>query len=140
MGGKYDIYTILVDSVKHSLSIWDSVKGTKRCFCYLLDPELEGVWYRRYTCVSCPRCLELDFLNCTNKDAGIWNFKPFEIQSGIFYKLLDPIFGQAQMTQWTEKSKEAKAKRKKKSQDVKRLIFSYLRCIMLEKLLVLMCS
>ena len=115
-----------------SLSIWDSVKGTKRCFCYLLDPELEGVWYRRYTCVSCPRCLELDFLNCTNEGAGVWNFKPFEIQSGILYKLFDPVFGVAQMTQWFGKSKEAKAKRKKKSLEVKRLIVSYLRCIILE--------
>ena len=64
-------------------------------FCYLLDFGLEGVWYRRYTCVSRLRCLELDFLNCANEGAGVWNFKPFEIQSGILYKLFDPVFGVA---------------------------------------------
>ena len=45
--------TVYVDSVEHSPSIWDSVKGTKNCFCFLQDPEKEGVWYRRYSCFSC---------------------------------------------------------------------------------------
>ena len=71
-------------------------------------------------------------IDCNNKDAGVWNFKPFEIQAGIIYKLFDPIFGQAQMTQWSGRSKEAKAQRKKKSLEVKRLIISYLRYIILE--------
>ena len=71
-------------------------------------------------------------MNCTNQGAGEWNFKPFEIQSGILYKLFNPVFGVAQMTQWFGKSKEAKAQRKKKSLKVKRLIVSYLRCIILE--------
>ena len=124
-------HTILVESVKHSLSIWDSVKGTKRCFCFLLDPSEEGVWYRRYSCVSCPACLELDFLNCTNEYNGEWKFKKFEIQAAILYKLLDPAFGAAQMIQWNGKSKDAKATRKQKSQLIKRHIpvVSYLRCI-----------
>ena len=56
--------------------------------------------FTKFTCVSCPRCLELDFLNCANEGAGVWNFKPFEIQSGILYKLFDPVFGVAQLTQW----------------------------------------
>ena len=80
-------HTILVDSVKHNLSIWNYVKGTKRFFCYLLDPQLEDLWYRRYTCVSCARCLELYFLNCTHEGSGEWKFKRFEIQSGILYSV-----------------------------------------------------
>ena len=28
----------------------------------------------------------------SNEGAGVWNFKPFEIQSGILYKLFDPVF------------------------------------------------
>ena len=59
-------HTVFVDSVEHSLSVWDSVKGTKKCFCFLLDPEKEGVWYRRYSCFSCSKCKELEFLDCTN--------------------------------------------------------------------------
>ena len=43
-------HTILVDSVKHSLSIWNSVKGTKRCFCYLLDPERRRVVQALHLC------------------------------------------------------------------------------------------
>ena len=54
--------------------------------------------FTKFTCVSCPRCLELDFLNCANERAGVWNFKPFEIQSGNLYKLFDPVFGVAQVT------------------------------------------
>ena len=114
-------HTILVDSVKHSLSIWDSVKRTKRCFCYLLDPELEGVWYRRCTFVSCPRYLEFDFLNCANEGTGVWNFKPFEIQSEILYivyKLFDPVFGVAQMNPWFGKLKKGKNTAKEKSLEV----------------------
>ena len=117
-------HTILIESVKHSLSIWDSVKGTKRCFCFLLDPSKEGVWYRRYTCVSCPSCLELDFLNCTDKSIGEWKFKNFEIQAAIIYELFDPVFGVAQMNQWEGKSSDAKAEWKKKSQTIKKLIVS----------------
>ena len=62
--------TVYVDSVEHSLSIWDSVKGTKKCFCFLLDPEKEGVWYRRYSCFSCSECRQMEFLKCTNVYAG----------------------------------------------------------------------
>ena len=105
----------------------------KDVFVICLIPN-EGVWYRRYTCVSCHRCLELDF-KLRWWRGWVWNFKPFEIQSGILYKLFDPVFGVAQMTQWFGKSKEAKAKRKKKSLEVKRLIVSYLRCIILEWIL-----
>ena len=83
----------------------------------------------RYSCVSCPSCIELDFLNCTNKYNGAWNFKRFEIQATILYKLLDPLFGVVKMVQWNGKSKDAKATRKQNSQIIKRLIVSYLRCI-----------
>ena len=86
-------HTVFVDSVEHSLSVWDSVKGTKKCFCFLLDPEKEGVWYRRYSCFSCSKCKELEFLDCTNKSAGKWAFKKFKIQSSILFKLFDPILG-----------------------------------------------
>ena len=53
-----------------------------------------------------------------------------------FYKLFDPVFGEAQMVQWNGKSKETKALRKKKSLHIKRLIVSHLRCIILKWLLV----
>ena len=52
------------------------------------------------------------------------------------YKLFDSVFGEAQMVQWNGKSKETKALRKKKSLHIKRLIVSYLRCIILKLLLV----
>ena len=107
-------------------------KGTKRCFYFLLDPSEEGVWYRRYTCVSCPSCIELDFLNCTDKSKGEWKFKKSEIQPTILYKLFDPLFGVAQMAQWKGKSKDAQTQRKQKSQTIKKLIVSHLRCIILD--------
>ena len=62
---------------------------------------------------------------------GILSLLKFN-HAGILYNLFDPVFGVTQMTQWFGKSKEAKAKRKKKSLEVKRLIVSYLRCIILE--------
>ena len=119
-------HTVFVESVQHTLSIFDSVKGTKRCFCFLLDPEREGVWYRRYSCISCPKCKELDFLNCTNEYKGNWQFQPFYIQSSILYKLLDPYFGPKTMVQRSGNSKKSKAQRQKKSKDVKKLILAYL--------------
>ena len=64
--------TVYVDSVEHSLSIWDSVKGTKKCFCFLLDPEKEGIWYLRYSCFSSSECRQIEFLKCTNVYAGKW--------------------------------------------------------------------
>ena len=79
-------------------------------------------------------------MNCTNQGAGEWNFKPFEIQSGILYKLFDLVFGVAQMTQCSGKSKEAKAQRKKKSLEVKRLIISYLRCIPDIRMILIVCA
>ena len=122
-------HTVFVDSVEHSLSVWDSVKGSKKCFCFLLDPEKEGVWYRRYSCFSCSKCKQLEFLNCTNKSAGKWSFKKFEIQSSILFKLFDPIFGESQMIHWRGKSKDAKKMRAQKSKAIKKLIVAYLRSI-----------
>ena len=72
------------------------------------------------------------------KGLGVGISSPLKFNQESFtlvYKLFDPVFGVAQMTQWFGKSKEAKAKRKKKSLEVKRLIVSYLRCIILELIL-----
>ena len=121
--------TVYVDSVEHSPSIWDSVKGTKNCFCFLQDPEKEGVWYRRYSCFSCSECRQIEFLKCTNLYAGKWLFKKFEIQSSILFKLFDHNFGEERMVQWKGKSKDAKKMRSKKSKHIKKLIVSYLRSI-----------
>ena len=79
-------------------------------------------------------------MNYTNQGAGEWNFKPFEIQTAILYKLFDAVFGVAQMTQWSGKSKAAKAQRKKKSLEVKRLIISYLRCIPDIRMILIVCA
>ena len=117
----YKRRTVYVDSVEHSLSIWDSVKGTKKCFCFLLDPKKEGVWYRRYSCFSCSECRQIEFLKCTNVYAGKWLFKKFEVQSSILFKLFDHNFGEERMVQWKGKSKDAKM-RSKKSKDIKKLI------------------
>ena len=38
----------------------------------------DGVYYRRYSCVSCAKCKAFDFLNCLRKDVcGEWMFEKF---------------------------------------------------------------
>ena len=83
--------TVFVDSVEHSLSVWDSVKGTKNAFDISLirkrrvfgigDIAAFLVWNTRR-------------LNSwtANKSAGNWAFKKFEIQSSILFKLFWPYF------------------------------------------------
>ena len=90
-------------------------------FCFLLDPEKEGVWYRRYSCFSCSECRQIEFLKCTNVYAGKWLFKKFEVQSSILVKLFDHNVGEERMVQWKGKSKDAKMSYKK-SKDIKKLI------------------
>ena len=47
--GLHKRYTIEVESVEHHINIWNSIPGTKKSFCYFLDPLMKGIWYRRYT-------------------------------------------------------------------------------------------
>ena len=101
----------------------------KKCFCFLLDPEKDGVWYRRYSCFSCSKCKELEFLDCTNKSAGKWAFKKFEIQSSILFKLFDTIFGESQMTHWKCKSKYAKEMRFRKRKAIRSLLLLILEVL-----------
>ena len=86
------------------------------------------MWYRRYSCFSCSKCKELEFLDCTNKSAGKWAFKKFEIQSSILFKLFDTILGESQMIHWKSES-NAKEMRSQKSKAIKKLIVAYLRSI-----------
>ena len=110
-----------------SSTLWAS--GTlwrerKDVFVICLIPN-EGVWYRRYTCVSCHRCLELDFKLRWWRGWGLefqalWNSirNPLQaIWSSVWSSINDST---------ALKIKRRKAQRKKKSLEVKRLIVSYL--------------
>ena len=66
-------------------------------------------------------------MDCTNKSAGKWAFKKFEIQSSILFKLFDPIFGESQMIHWRGKSKDVKEMRFQKSKATKKLTVAYVR-------------
>ena len=59
-------------------------------------------------------------------------FVAFLTKSTVDLLGAEMFFGEAQIVQWNEKSKEAKAQQKKKSLEIKRLIVSYLRCIILK--------
>ena len=59
-------------------------------------------------------------------------FVAFLTKSTVDLLGAEMFFGEAQIVQWNEKSKEAKAQQKKKSLEIKRLTVSYLLCIILK--------
>ena len=52
----------LLSLLKHELTPWESLEGTKRNYCFLLVPGKDGVKYRRYVCLFCSNCRDLKFL------------------------------------------------------------------------------
>ena len=59
-------------SVVHTLSEYESIKGVRSHYCYLIMPNSPFIWFRRYTCTTCVKCKALDFLNCINERCGKW--------------------------------------------------------------------
>ena len=64
--------TFVTLSVVHVLSEYESIKGVRSHYCYLILPNSPFIWFRRYTCTTCAKCREMDFLDCTNKRCGTW--------------------------------------------------------------------
>ena len=62
----------MTPSVVHNLSDYQSIKGVRSHYCYLIIPNSPFIWFRRYTCTTCNKCKALDFLNCVNKRCGKW--------------------------------------------------------------------
>ena len=54
--------TIDTPPVKHELTPWKSLEGTKINYWFLLVPDKDGVKYRRYVCLFCSNCRDLKFL------------------------------------------------------------------------------
>ena len=114
-------HTVFVDSVEHSLSVWDSVKGIKNAFDISLirKRRVFGIGDIAVFLVRNTRRLNSW---TANKSAGNWAFKKFEIQSSILFKLFDPIFGKSQMIQWRDMHSQ-------KSKTIKNLIVAYFKSI-----------
>ena len=64
--------TLVTSPVEHFLSPYESIKGVRSHYCYYIIPNSDVIYMRRYTCVSCKFCKELEFLKCTNKGCGSW--------------------------------------------------------------------
>ena len=79
--------------VEHIHSRYESILRTKKSYAFLLVPRTGGVWYRRYICLSCTSCRQLDFVKCTNTYCGKWTFCSFDVNSHTMKKLLVPYFG-----------------------------------------------
>ena len=62
--------TFVTPSAVHTLSEYQSIKGVRSHYCYLIIPNSPFIWFCRYTCTSCVKCKALDFLNCINERCG----------------------------------------------------------------------
>ena len=56
---------------------------TRKNYCYFAssDPDEKGLWYRKYSCVTCDLCRTGDWKNiknCSNTICGKWRYIPFE--------------------------------------------------------------
>ena len=47
-------------------------------FLILIIPGKRGVYCRRYICLSCDECRNLDFFNCSTEYCGPWKFHVFD--------------------------------------------------------------
>ena len=79
--------TIVTPGVEHNLSRFDSIVNTKKSYCYLAIPGVNGIYYRRYLCMSCEKCKLLKFLECTNEYCGPWKFHAFNVNQKTLEKL-----------------------------------------------------
>ena len=57
---------MLTPSIDHKLSAFKSIKGVRSHYCYLVQPDTDEIYFRRYTCTSCIKCKKLEFLKCVN--------------------------------------------------------------------------
>ena len=69
--------TYVTEPVIHTLSKFKSLPGTTKSFSFFLDPNKSGISYRRGFCISCDSCKDLDFLKCSDKSKGTWNYSEF---------------------------------------------------------------
>jgi hypothetical protein len=53
-----------------------------------------GVYYKRYLCLSCSYCRNLEFLKCTNIYCGKWQFFSFDLKLICITRLFTPYFGE----------------------------------------------
>ena len=72
--------TIVTPSVEHVLSEYKSLKGMRENYCYLIQPNCPWVYFRRYTCTTCMKCKDLDFLHCVNPSRGRWKKTKIELK------------------------------------------------------------
>ena len=71
--------TLVTTSVVHKRSIWKSLDGTRRHYCYLFLPNKKGfVYQRRYPCCRCDFCKDQKFLQCPDEYCGQWT-QPIKI-------------------------------------------------------------
>ena len=85
--------TFVTPGVNHFTSRYDSIKGTRKHYCYLLLPGKNGVYYRRYVCLSCHQCKNLNFLKCINSNCGTWKYQKFTLNQSTLKSLFKPYFG-----------------------------------------------
>ena len=73
------------------------IVNTKKSYCYLAIPGVNGIYYRRYLFLSCEKCKLLKFLECTNEYCGPWKFHAFNVNQKTLEKLfqesIDPLLG-----------------------------------------------
>ena len=72
--------TIVTPSIDHIFSEYKSLKGMRENYCYLIQPNCHWVYFRRYTCTTCFKCKDLDFLNCVNPSRGAWKKTKIEFK------------------------------------------------------------
>ena len=104
--------TIVTPPVEHTLSEYNSVPGSSVQYCYIIKPNRDDCWYRRYSCVSCAKCKALQFVKpgkpvCDNVYCG--EFKPLRFKRKSQNAL------KKQRLQAQKKQKELKKKLKRKA-------------------------
>ena len=72
--------TIVTPSLEHVLSEYKSLKGMRGNYCYLIQPNCSWGYFHRYTCTTCMKCKDLDFLHCVNPSRGRWKKTKIELK------------------------------------------------------------
>ena len=72
--------TIVTLSIDHIFSEYKSLKGMRKNYGYLIQPNSHWIYFRRYTCTTCFKCKDLDFLNCVNPSRGAWKKTKIEFK------------------------------------------------------------
>ena len=80
--------TFVTPSVVHTLSEYESIKGVRSHYCYLIIPNSKFIWYRRNTCTPYVKCKALYFLNCINKRCGKWKIGLFKKEMKLLFNIV----------------------------------------------------